>query len=462
MSIEEKLEMLGQAKDSLGATVANQRLSKLFDGGSFVEIDSFSKSDGDYTEAVAAYGAVNGCPVYAFAQNRDIQGGAMSKAQAAKLKKLYETATKTGLPIIGIYDSIGAKLVQEYDMLAAYGDILNLTSNVTGVVPQISVVLGPCFGAGAMIAASADIVIMSKKAQLSLETNGKNGTYEENEVGGISHITAEDEADALNKVKDLISMLPSNNLSVSPFADDIGTKKDTSLLNSCADSALNGKDITDEIVACVADDDSFIELQANFGTAVKTGLARIGGNVVGIVAFTGDKTDNDSCTKAARFVRFCDGFSVPIVTFANSDGFTSLRDAAKLTSAYAEATTVKATVVTGKAYGAYYIATAGKGANADITVAWCTAAINALNPVTASVMLWSDRLNNSSDPVADRAKLAIEYRDVEANVFKAAAEGYIEDVIEPAQTREKLITYIDMLSSKRVTTLPRKHGNSQM
>lgn len=462
MSIEKKLEMLGQAKTSLEGTQAYKRLAMLFDDGYFTEIDSYAKSDADYAEAVAAYGTVNGCPTYAFAQNSDIQGGAMSRAQAAKIGKLYDLATKTGTPIIALYDSKGAKLAQGADMLGAYGDMLNMTSNIAGVVPQISVVLGPCFGVSAMIAATADIVIMSEKAQLSVETNGQSGDFSENEQNGVSHITAADDESAINKAKEVLMLLPSNNLCISPIADAYEAAASGDKLDAAAVKVLDGGDISDDIIAGTADEDSFVELQKEYGTAVRVGLARIGGTATGLVIYNGKKLDDASCSKAARFVRFCDCFSIPVVTFADSEGFETLKSAAKLSAAYAEATAAKITVITGQAYGAYYVAVAGKGANADVTLAWYTAAVHALNPVTASAMLWSDKLKNSSDPVSDRAKLVKEYRDSEADVFKAAANGYVQDVIEPSQTRQKLISCIEMLSSKRVSTLPRKHGNIQI
>ena len=424
MSIESKLAFLQETKAANAQTKAYQRLQLLFDEGTFVEIDSFTKSGDGRAEAAAGFGSVDGCPVYAFAQNSDVEGGAMSKAQAAKICKVYELAEKTGAPVVGIYDSIGARLNESCEMLAAYGDVMLKANNLSGVVPQIAVIAGPCLGASSMIAAAADVVIMSEDGQFALQTNGEGGDLKEASESGLVHLTAKDDKEAVAKARELITLLPSNNLSGAPITD-------------FADSAAETDgEFGASIIAAVMDQDSFIEFQAGFGAGFIAG------------------------EKAARLVRFCDAFAIPVITFVNAESFCCIKAACKLTNAYAEATTAKISVITGEAYGAVYMALAGAAAGVDVAYAWPTASISALNPTTAAVMLWSDKLKGSSNPTADRAKLIAEYKDQEACPFKAAGDGFVQDVIEPSETRLKLYAALDMLAGKRVTRLPKKHANN--
>ena len=448
MSIESKLAFLQETKAANAQTKAYQRLQLLFDEGTFVEIDSFTKSGDGRAEAAVGFGSVDGCPVYAFAQNSDVEGGAMSKAQAAKICKVYELAEKTGAPVVGIYDSIGARLNESCEMLAAYGDVMLKANNLSGVVPQIAVIAGPCLGASSMIAAAADVVIMSEDGQFALQTNGEGGDLKEASESGLVHLTAKDDKEAVAKARELITLLPSNNLSGAPITDFADSAAETD-----GESGAS-------IIAAVMDQDSFIEFQAGFGAGFIAGLAKLGGNTVGVVASEEKTADGKACEKAARLVRFCDAFAIPVITFVNAESFCCIKAACKLTNAYAEATTAKISVITGEAYGAVYMALAGAAAGVDVAYAWPTASISALNPTTAAVMLWSDKLKGSSNPTADRAKLIAEYKDQEACPFKAAGDGFVQDVIEPSETRLKLYAALDMLAGKRVTRLPKKHANN--
>ena len=448
MSIESKLAFLQETKAANAQTKAYQRLQLLFDEGTFVEIDSFTKSGDGRAEAAAGFGSVDGCPVYAFAQNSDVEGGAMSKAQAAKICKVYELAEKTGAPVVGIYDSIGARLNESCEMLAAYGDVMLKANNLSGVVPQIAVIAGPCLGASSMIAAAADVVIMSEDGQFALQTNGEGGDLKEASESGLVHLTAKDDKEAVAKARELITLLPSNNLSGAPITDFADSAAETD-----GESGAS-------IIAAVMDQDSFIEFQAGFGAGFIAGLAKLGGNTVGVVASEEKTADDKACEKAARLVRFCDAFAIPVITFVNAESFCCIKAACKLTNAYAEATTAKISVITGEAYGAVYMALAGAAAGVDVAYAWPTASISALNPTTAAVMLWSDKLKGSSNPTADRAKLIAEYKDQEACPFKAAGDGFVQDVIEPSETRLKLYAALDTLAGKRVTRLPKKHANN--
>lgn len=451
MSNASNTELLQASRNAVKNSNAYKRICLLFDEGTFNEIDSFAKSGDNFTEAVAGFGTINGCPAYAFAQNPDIDGGAMSKSQASKIKKIYNLAVKTGAPVIGIYDSIGGRLKEGADMLTAYGEILLAANNLSGVVPQISLILGPCIGTSALIAASADILVMSDNAELTIETDGENGSAEYASKLGLCHAREENEQDALQKVRAIVSNLPSNNLAGASVSN----------LSPSNGSVIQADSSIEDIINGIADDQTFIELSKEFGQASVTGLAQISGFTAGIVAYNGI-IDADSCSKAARFVRFCDAFALPVVTLVDAEGFASLREAAKLSNAYSEATTAKVTVIIGNAYGTVYIAAAGRGANADITLAWTKAVVSPISPSTAAVFEWSDRLADSSDPVADRQKLIEEYRQTEASPFNAAASGFIEDVINPEETRAKIIVNLDMLSSKRVSTLPKKHANIQL
>ena len=441
-------EKLKKLRGSVKDTVGYRRIVSLFDKDSFQEIDTLAESCGGPAEAAAGYGTVDGRPACAFSQNGDVAGGAMSKAQASKIKKTYRLALKIGCPIVGIYDSIGGRLDEQADMLAACGDILLDANNLSGVVPQISLVLGPCTGTQAMIAAGADLVVMSEKGELTVSTHGADGSPEKAEQEGVCQITAGSEDEAVGAVRRLLSMLPSNNLAAAP-------------LFQINPAAGKGKEGLRGTVVSVCDGGDFLELGAGFGTASFTGLARLGGTVTGIVGLSG-VLDADSCSKAARFVRFCDSFSIPAVTFVDAEEFSTLRGASRLSSAYSEATTVKITVVTGSAYGPVYLAAVGRGANADYAFAWPEAVVSALRPEAAAVFLWNDRLKNSTDPVSDRKKLIEEYRRTKADALSAAADGMIEDVVEPEKTRDKLIACLDMLSGKRVSTLPKKHADIQL
>ena len=431
-------ENLSAIKAVIEKSSAYKNLSELFDEGTFTQIDAYTMSGDNPTEVIAGYGTVNSCPVYAFVQNSDICGGAMSKAHASKLQKVYDLAEKTGTPVVGMYSSAGAKLSEGMDMLGSYGTVLNSVSRLSGVVPQISVILGSCLGTGALNAVSADIIVMSEKASLSLSVTGENSSAECAEKSGISHITAKNTKEAIEKTKELITLLPSNNLSVPPITD-----------------ADEPEDNAGCLVKQVVDKDTFINLKKAYGEQAVTGLGRIAGTVVGIVATKGGVTDKASAEKITEFVRFCDAFAIPVITFADSEGFEDVKDAVKVASAYADATTVKITVIKGKAYGAFYLAMAGSAANADITYALDNASVSPLAPVTGAAIMWADRM---AAPRKEREQIVKEYEQNECNSQKAAAYGYVNDVIAKEDVRFKLYTSLEMLAGKRVSTMPKKHA----
>ena len=411
-------------------SAARNLLVSFFDAGSFVEIDRFAK------EAVAGYGTVDGAAVYAFAQDHDVCCGAVGKAQAAKIRKIYEMAAQNGAPVVAVFDSDGAKLAEGIDAMDAVADILMASNELSGVVPQIAVVAGGCVGSSAMMAMAADVVIAVEGSDYRLNVGDDQATAD---------VNAASVDDALETVRALLAALPSNNLSAATLYEG-----DT--------AAVATADVAGAVEA-FADADTVIELCNQDG--VRTAFARVGGISCGIVSLQGDKLDC-AAIRAARFVRLCDSFSLPVITFVDAAGFCCLKCAMKLSQAYAEATTAKITVVGGRAYGPVYIAVAGKRAGADAVLAWETARIGALAPETAVCLEWEDRLAAMKDPANDRAKLIKEYEDTMYDPMVAAAAGYVTDVVTVAETKARLVGLLDMLSSKRVTKLPKKHANIQL
>lgn len=451
--MENKLSEIKAIKSNTKQSKGYKRLSVLFDDGIFNELDPFVKSEDTYSEVISGFGYVNGCPAYAFSQNIDANGSPVSKAQISKILKVYKMAEKTGIPVVGLYDSIGAKLREGNEILSLYGELLQISNNISGVVPQISVVLGKCFGTSSMIAASSDILIMTEESQLGLDVSGGNSSAEFVKESGISHVTAKNEEDAIIEARKIIGMLPSNNLETPVSFENIAEPSDMQLS-------------TDSDIIKVFDSGSFTELQNGFGQAFTIGLAGLCGKTVGVIVSNSDYNngiiDANSCTKSARLVRFCDAFSIPVLTFINSKGFSSLREASKLSSSYSEATTAKITVVVGEIYGPLYISIAGKGSNSDIILSWPDSVISMLPPETEVAIMCQGSLKGSKDPIKDRERLVDEYKNTKASAIRVANEGFIDEIIEPNDTREKLVSYLDMLSGKRVSTLPKKHSNIQI
>ncbi len=431
------IEKISQAKAEIADSAAYKTLLSFFDENSFVSVDNLAKSADTYAEVAAGCGTVSGIQVYAFAQNSDFCGGAMSKAQAKKLKKIYDLALKTGCPVVGFYDSKGGRIDEGNALLAGYGEVLNSVGSLSGVVPQISVVLGSCLGAGALNAVSADFVIMTKEAQLSLDTTGENCSAAYNAENGTVSVVADNESDAVRKAQELICYLPQNNI-VEAFEFDY------------AEPDQEG---------CFAhrsvDAGSIFKLSKDYGKNSRTIFARIEGKTVGVVNTTGKSLESDDAAKIAKFVRFCDAFSIPVVTFVNSEGFTELKSAAKVSSAYSEATTVKISIVTGKAVGALYIALAGTGAEADMVYALPEAVISPVNPEAAALIAIPEKMNVS---VGEQKQVAKTYADENLSAENAAECGYVDDVITAEELRYYIARSLSMLSGKRVETLSKKHS----
>lgn len=429
-------------------TDARKRLVSLFDDGVFTEIDAFAKSSNGDVEVVAGFGTVNGAPVYAFSQDVSVNGGAVSVAQCAKIKKIYDLASKTGCPVVGIYDSNGMDLKEGFEGLSAYGEIVKASTSVSGVVPQISIVAGAAVGTTALIADMADVVVAVKDADFYV-TAPSEVTAEACAQEGTVDILADDFDSAVKAVRDIITLVPSNNLSTPPVYDftDPAAAADT---GACAA----------DIIKAAADEGSVIELKEKYAENCITALATVAGSTVGFVGFDGKSVCPSCAYKAEAFVKFCDAFNIPIVTLLSANGLRKEREnqmliaAAKLTAAYATATCPKISVITGKAVGAAYIILAGRGSNADLVYAWDTSVVSPLDTKAAVAFLYNDRLANGEN----RAELEKEYEENLASPFTAAACGAIDDVFVPAQTRAKIVAALDVLAGKRETTLPRKHS----
>lgn len=438
------------------SSIARERLALLFDNGTFTELDALRTERGEQAAVICAHGFVEGQPVCAFAQASDLSGGVMGNATAGKIKRLYGLAAKTGTPVVGIYDSNGVYVDGTADSLSAYGKLIAASAKLSGIVPQISLVAGVCAGSAALLAAEADFLLMTEKAELYLTppfgTDAAKASTAA-KAGLAAKVYADDQA-AAEGVKALLRMLPANNLAGAPIAEfDV------------PEAAFS----KDDILGGIADEGSLLPLCADFGTAAETALATVRGQSVGLLLTKGSEAITaDDAAKLARFVRTCDAFSIPVITVLDTPGFAadtdaaihgSLRAMAQLCGAYAEATTIKIALITGEACGAAFSAIAGRGAGSDLVLAWEDAAVAPLRPEAAVEFLWHDKLKGAADVAAKRRELAKEYASTLASAQKAAELGAVDTVIAPADTRQAVIDALEMLEGKRVAGMPKKHSN---
>lgn len=450
---------LAELEQALADSKARERLISMFDEESFVELDKFVSADGEPASVITGYGTVEGAPVYVFSQDVSVKGGAVNKASAAKIRKVYGLAIKNGAPVIGIYDSKGGDISEGAEMLDAYSDIACASAQLSGVVPQISLVAGICAGTAAMTACMADFVVMTEASEFFMTApfvaeDGNMpgaGTAANAAKSGTAAIVAKDEAAAIAEVKKLIRILPSNNLELS--GNDLFAENDAEVTSALTAGAL---------VEAISDKNSVTELYADFGTAAYTAFASLSWRTVGFIATdkTAAKLTADDSAKIARFVSFCDAFSIPVVTILNSEGFDggaakelsgSIRDAAKLAQVYASATTPKITLITGKAYGSAYCAVAPAS---DFVIAYEDAVISAASPKAAVIMLKGDTLNGSNE-----AQLVGDYEANEASPYTLAGYGSIDRIIEAADAKEAVLSAVELMSGKRVSAPQRKHIN---
>ena len=435
---------------------ARERLALLFDDGIYSEINSMVREKDTLTGVVTAYGYVNGNAVYAFSQDKTVNSAAMGIKQAEKITKLYELAAKTGAPIVGIHDSDGAYVDGTAASLAAYGKIIAAASQVSGVVPQISVITGTCAGSAALIACSSDFVIMTKESELFMApcSNDNPGTAQKAAEAGLASLLCNDDKSALDKARELINLLPVNNLSAVPMFE-------------YNESGIAPASDLESLTGSVADADSIIEIGSEYGTSAYTALASIGGTAAGIAATnkSKEKLTADDCAKLARFMRTCDAFSIPVVTFVDTEGFadgdtiSGIKAMTLLANSYAEATTVKISVVTGKSSGPVFTAVAGSSSGSDFTFAWENAVISPFASETAVEFLWHDKLRGAENLEDKRKELAAEYEASLASAASAAEGNYIDEIISSADTRKAVMSAFDILSGKRVQKLPKKHNN---
>lgn len=437
---------------------------------------------------VAGYGLIDGRRVFVFAQDFTVFGGSLSETNAEKICKVMEMAMKVGAPIIGLNDSGGARIQEGVASLAGYADIFLLNTLASGVVPQLSAIMGPCAGGAVYSPALTDFNIMVKESSYMFITGPdviKAVTHEQvtkeelggalthNSRSGVAHFASEDEEDCLRIIRELLSFLPSNNMEDPP-------RRPTSDRPDRADEALNSivppnsnqpYDIR-KAIQLIVDDGYFFEVQEHFAKNIVIGFARLDGRSVGIVAnqpaVLAGVLDIDASIKAARFVRFCDCFNVPLITFEDVPGFLPgtqqeyngiIRHGAKLLYAFAEATVPKLTVITRKAYGGAYCVMASKHIRADLNLAWPTAEIAVMGADGAVNIIYRRNITQSNNPAATQAEKIKEYQDKFASPYVAAQRGYIDDVIEPRFTRQKLIRGLQLLENKRDTNPPKKHGN---
>ena len=481
-----------------GRLTARERLDLLLDKGSYREVDSFvehrsSDFGTDQTKilgdsVITGWGTINNRLVYVFSQDFTVFGGSLGEVHAEKVVKIMEMALKNGAPIIGINDSGGARIQEGVVSLGGYADIFLRNTLASGVIPQVSVIMGPCAGGAVYSPAITDFIFMVRGSSFMFITGPevvKTVTHEEvtfEELGGadvhaeksgVCHVAADTEANTLFLVRKLLSYLPQNNMEDPPFlpTDDSPLRRELALDSIIPDDPSKPYDIK-EVISLLVDEGEFYEIQEKFAQNIVVGFARLGGYSIGIVAnqpaFLAGVLDIDSSEKAGRFVRFCDSFNIPLLTFVDVPGFLPgidqehggvIRSGAKLLYAFSEATVPKITLITRKAYGGAYDVMSSKHIRGDINLAWPSAEIAVMGPEGAVNIIFRKELAKAKNPEKKRAELVAEYREKFTNPYIAASRGYIDDIIEPSSTRARLINGLEMLSNKRDKNPSKKHGN---
>jgi acetyl-CoA carboxylase carboxyltransferase component len=511
--MKEKIEQLLETKNKIelgggesriekhhksGKLTARERLNLLFDEKSFVEVDKFvshrstnfdmAKVEAPGDGVVTGYGTVDGRLVFSYAQDFTVVGGSLGEMHAAKIAKIQDMALKMGAPIVGINDSGGARIQEGVDALSGYGKIFYRNTISSGVIPQISVIMGPSAGGAVYSPAITDFIFMVDKTSMMFITGpqviksvtGEEVTQEElggakthNKVSGVAHFVDNTEAECIERIKELLSYLPSNNLETSPVyesQDDINRIEER--LNEMVPVNPNKPYDMKDLIKTLSDGEEFFEVQEYFAQNIITGYIRLNGKTIGVVAnqpkVLAGCLDINASDKSARFIRTCDAFNIPLLNLVDVPGFlpgTSqeyggiIRHGAKMLYAYSEATVPKVTLIIRKAYGGAYIAMGSKELGSDQVFAWPNAEIAVMGPEGAANIIFKNDIANSDDPINTRQEKIAEYRDTVANPYIAAQRGFVDDVIVPSTTRPRLISAFDMLESKRENRPAKKHGN---
>ena len=483
---------------SLGKLGARERLEMLLDSDSFSEIGMFvqhraaafglekKKFAGD--GVVTGWGTIDGRPVYVFAQDFTVLGGSVGEAHAQKIAKVMDLAILNGAPLIGINDSGGARIQEGVDSLAGYGEIFYRNVQASGVIPQVSVILGPCAGGAVYSPAITDFVFMSRKNACMFITGPqvvKAVTHEEinsEDLGGaavhcsksgVAHLSAEEESELLEQVRRLFSFLPANNLTPAPYKAPLDDpQRLTPELEEIVPAEPNQPYDIQQVLRSLLDEGDFFEIQEDYARNLVVGFGRLDGYPVGIIAnqpeVLAGVLDIDASDKGARFIRFCDAFHIPLLTLVDTPGFLPgsgqehggvIRHGAKMIFAYAEASTPKISLVLRKAYGGAYIVMSSKHLGGDINLGWPQAEIAVMGPEGAVNIVFRKELSEARDAQAEKEKLVRSYREELANPFVAASRGYLDDIIEPAESRKRLVQALMSLQNKRQQTPVRKHGN---
>ena len=487
-----------EAQHKRGRLTARERVGLLLDHGSFREVDAYvthRTTDFDLDakkfladSVVTGWGTINGRLVYVFSQDFTVFGGSLGEVHAEKICKIMDMALKIGAPIIGLNDSGGARIQEGVVSLGGYADIFLRNTLASGVIPQISAIMGPCAGGAVYSPALTDFIFMVKNSSYMFVTGPdvvkavthEDVTFEElggaethNAVSGVSHFAADSEDDCLFLIRRLLTYLPQSNMEDPPFvkSGDDPLRMDLRLDEIVPDNPNKPYDMKD-VIRMVVDNGEFFEAHEHYAQNIVVGFARLGGHSVGIVAnqpaVLAGVLDINSSEKAARFVRFCDCFNLPLVTFEDVPGFLPgisqehggiIRAGAKLLYAFCEATVPKITVITRKAYGGAYCVMSSKHIRGDVNLAWPTAEIAVMGPDGAVSIIFRKELAEAADPAGRKVELVGDYRDKFANPYVAASRGYIDDVIEPRETRPRLINALEMLENKRDSNPAKKHGN---
>lgn len=511
--MSEKLDLLRQKRNKIeqaggtkriekqhnqGKLTARERINLLFDEGTFVEIDAFvkhrctnfgmEKVDAPAEGVVAGYGKVNGRTVYAYAQDFTVVGGSLGEMHAAKICKAQENALKIGCPVVGLNDSGGARIQEAVDALAGYGKIFFSNTIASGVIPQISAIMGPCAGGAVYSPALTDFIFMVENTsqmfitgpqvikavtgeEVSSEQLGGAATH--NTISGNAQFRAQNDEECIENIRYLLSFLPSNNMEKAPsveVTDD--PNRVSAYLNKIIPEQPNKAYDMMGVIKELVDNGEVLEVGKDFAKNIITAYARFNGETVGIIANQpkqmAGSLDINASDKAARFIRTCDCYNIPILTLVDVPGFLPgtaqeyggiIRHGAKMLYAYSEATVPMVTVITRKSYGGAYLAMASKHLGADVVLAWPSAEIAVMGPDGAANIIFKKEITESENPIETRAEKIAEYKNEFATPYKAAERGYIDDVIEPAHTRSRIIDAFDMLSSKRTQRPPKKHGN---